>query len=89
MSERFPSHGTEFVLDSVGHMGTGVTVQQDDAVSDFTQMFILIFVHMQYHRQQSSAYEFHQVDILLLQGTKSPPSGPVWTNSPLGTLSLS
>jgi hypothetical protein len=34
MSEHFPSGGIQLVLPSVGHVGSGIVVQQDD-VTDF------------------------------------------------------
>jgi hypothetical protein len=38
-------------------------------------------LHMQKHRQHTSAYEFKQVDIVACQETESPPSGPLRTDS--------
>jgi hypothetical protein len=43
MFEHLPLHGIQFVLNSVGHVETGVIVQQDDAMNEFTLMFILGF----------------------------------------------
>jgi len=36
-----PWHGIQLVPHSVGHMGTYIAVQQNDAISDFTLIFVL------------------------------------------------
>jgi hypothetical protein len=41
MSEHLPQHGTHLVLNSVGHMGMGNVVQQDDAMSGVTLTLFL------------------------------------------------
>jgi hypothetical protein len=49
----------------------------------------LILVHMQHRKRLSLAFDFKHVDKFPLQETESPPSGPVWTDSPPGTPFLS
>jgi len=41
MLEHLPLHGTHLVLNSVGHMGMGHVVQQDDAMSGVTLTLFL------------------------------------------------
>lgn len=41
ISDHSQLHGTQLVLNSVGHMGKGTTVLQDDAVSVFSWTFVL------------------------------------------------
>lgn len=40
MSEHLPSHGIQLGLQSVGQMGMGGVMQQDDVIIDFTK-FVL------------------------------------------------
>jgi hypothetical protein len=37
--------GVSLALNSVGHMGMGIIIQQDDAVSSFGGCLFLILVH--------------------------------------------
>jgi hypothetical protein len=48
---------------------------------------VILHLHKQHLKWLwvSYAYELQQVDILLLQEIVSPPSGPVWMNSPAST----
>lgn len=41
ISDHFQIHGTQLVLNAVGHMGKGTAVLQDDAVSEFSWTFVL------------------------------------------------
>lgn len=41
ISDHFQIHGTQLVLNAVGHMGKGTSVLQDDAVSEFSWTFVL------------------------------------------------
>jgi hypothetical protein len=41
LSGHFQLHGTQLVLNFVGHMGKGIAVLQDDAVSEFSWTFVL------------------------------------------------
>lgn len=50
-----------------------------------SQSTTVVFDMHVHHRQHTSTYEFHQVVILPLWETKSPPSGFVWTDSTPGT----
>jgi hypothetical protein len=38
--EHLPSHGTQLVLNSVGHTGMSAVDRQDDVVNEFTQIFV-------------------------------------------------
>jgi hypothetical protein len=44
MSEHIPLHGIQSVVNSVGHVGTGVVVQQRDGISEFPGTFTLDLV---------------------------------------------
>lgn len=36
-----PAHGIQLVLNSVGNMGMGIDMQQDDVIDEFTSTFFL------------------------------------------------
>jgi hypothetical protein len=40
MFQHIPSHGIQFALISVCHMGMGIIMQEYDAISEFTWMLV-------------------------------------------------
>jgi hypothetical protein len=41
--EHLPLHGTQLVLNSLGHTGMSAVDQQDDVVNELTQIFVVDF----------------------------------------------
>jgi hypothetical protein len=61
-------HAIQFVLKSVGHMGMGISMQQDDAISEFSRCLFLILVHSFWSVSQQwfalSPFHFHMLGSL-------------------------